>query len=881
MWFTARCSVTADHLGVIAELTPAHLPNAQVIATEHHKVVRLGDPWLDVFLWEGACYVGTPPELWHQLMPLIEQLKKHAPLSLLDLGLFVDDADRQELTESAASFVQNRHGAERLDKWARDSLLRPTVQLLVRRAIGSGDLNLDERIVHAIEVRPERDGYIVEVPAEILGQPKSPALLADLQAALEPLGNGVGKAILDIRSHRHEDVVPPLLGLEPEPEGDAARSDLSNDIEANISSQSNILIVVAGPRARQIARHIKAPDWLPLTGKTGETNLVTFMPAAHHSIASVTSPKGIIVAITHDLPSLPQAASGQPPSAVILLADDELLMAGWPGASWLSVWRQKAMLIAAPALPRRAPSEVLAESSRTEACRWASVVLDTARARSPFVPLVSRRALDRRIADMVAETAMLLSVNIVPMELRALKWGSTLPLLTFGVLPPQVDSRVDRASQLWLASETNVPSGSDIMFEAQFEAHWYRGRKQTVTGGVLWVSQSAPSFKAFAKSVLAQSAQEQALAKPYQFYSQPLPDVMQAAMRFPSLATVIDDSVERGPSFAIIAESPTLEAVRAAHENGLAITRYTDRETLTSLIANSRRDYPQIPEDIVLPEVHRFEENRRLAVRGVDARDILKIWAQDTKRLHQAAPNSAVLGLARRLRPGVRSREKGEALAFPRREVEQAAAGGDAGAAWLIANGLGGPGRPPRQPKRPADLIGCWHDGHDGTRRFAIADGSVPAQVYELDPDEVPSAEYFLVRGDSSVPMLFGSSLFSLWGRGTQSLAENWMPRFSISGTFETFPLSSIFRVRRKDDWPILEFGEGVLLSGLMQDFDSLHGDGTAASRSYTRNHAPGLYDEVDGLIRSSYDIPKNFSDIEVLERLVAWNHRNKAHADR
>ena len=203
---------------------------------------------------------------------------------------------------------------------------------------------------------------------------------------------------------------------------------------------------------------------------------------------------------------------------------------------------------------------------------------------------------------------------------------------------------------------------------------------------------------------------------------------------------------------------------------------------------------------------------------------------------------------------------------------------GDQGALVLSKQLNLDPKNPSYPPKRPGDLRVAWATSGKNTRRFVIEDGQFPVALAELDADEVPSQRMFLFAGDASVPALLSSRLFTVWARATTSRSTSWMSRFSVSGTFETFPIPEVFAVRRLDDGPAqlrLRSSKGAL-ERVIRNIDGetrWSSSSDARGERYLlawRNHP--LIEALDAAIFDAAGLPQNATDLQILDHLVRLN---------
>ena len=185
-----------------------------------------------------------------------------------------------------------------------------------------------------------------------------------------------------------------------------------------------------------------------------------------------------------------------------------------------------------------------------------------------------------------------------------------------------------------------------------------------------------------------------------------------------------------------------------------------------------------------------------------------------------------------------------------------------------------------RPLKRGADLRHCWTTPSDGFRRYALVDGAIPVIVVELEANEVPVEDLFVVDGDESVPALFRSRVFRIWAGATLPSASSWMARFSVTGTFGGFPIVEPFRI----------VGQEGSLAALVADrapgrLHALSNEigrqidrqlGRLPSRGWKAAHELGAkgrtIDQLNEMILEWYGLPWDAGDIAVLKRLQELN---------
>ena len=95
--------------------------------------------------------------------------------------------------------------------------------------------------------------------------------------------------------------------------------------------------------------------------------------------------------------------------------------------------------------------------------------------------------------------------------------------------------------------------------------------------------------------------------------------------------------------------------------------------------------------------------------------------------------------------------------------------------------------------RRTADLRASWQPPERDARRYMLDDGRLPVRFNRLDEREVAAQKFFTLDGDGSIVALLLSKLFAVWAGATLSRSPSWSSRFSVTKTFETFPIPDRF----------------------------------------------------------------------------------------
>jgi hypothetical protein len=132
-----------------------------------------------------------------------------------------------------------------------------------------------------------------------------------------------------------------------------------------------------------------------------------------------------------------------------------------------------------------------------------------------------------------------------------------------------------------------------------------------------------------------------------------------------------------------------------------------------------------------------------------------------------------------------------------------------------------------------------------------------------LEPEEVPAQRFFIIDGDGGVPAFLGSRIFGAWAKITLTRSMSWMPRFSVSRTFETLPIPPPFIITRAGDGPArLTLAENRRLRPLAEELRRLY-------RRRSMDSAKELQAEIDRAILSELKLSEDAPDLAIVELLL------------
>ena len=133
--YVARSSRPGDPLAPIAAFEPYEAEELRPYPHDkgHHKA-KIGDPWIDVFLWRGDLFAGAKPDIWSAVKGIRDDIAANAPLSLLNLAEGVAGLSTGPLARAAFAWLEAHRGVEAASEWRIETYLRGiAIRNLLRR----------------------------------------------------------------------------------------------------------------------------------------------------------------------------------------------------------------------------------------------------------------------------------------------------------------------------------------------------------------------------------------------------------------------------------------------------------------------------------------------------------------------------------------------------------------------------------------------------------------------------------------------------------------------------------------------------------------------------------------------------------------------------
>ncbi|MDG2531268.1 DnaA N-terminal domain-containing protein [Caulobacter endophyticus] len=126
-WYRALSTMPGSRSGKVAGFEPFAPEDPHPLRAEDQRLVEVGEPWCDVFLWQGRAFVGGELELWRALAPWRAEMEQQAPLSLVQLCPSNRRAARQGYAQAAHAQLSARLGQGRADQWRDEIYIRSRV----------------------------------------------------------------------------------------------------------------------------------------------------------------------------------------------------------------------------------------------------------------------------------------------------------------------------------------------------------------------------------------------------------------------------------------------------------------------------------------------------------------------------------------------------------------------------------------------------------------------------------------------------------------------------------------------------------------------------------------------------------------------------------
>jgi hypothetical protein len=137
-------------------------------ADKERHGVKVGSPWVDVFLWHGETYLGTKSEIWLAIGGIRSEIEASAPLTLLNLAEGVPGEATDHLARTAFAWLEGRYGTKLAAHWQLESYLRSlAIRGLRHKLEDAADAGHLRRELRNVELARSGSTLTLHLPATI------------------------------------------------------------------------------------------------------------------------------------------------------------------------------------------------------------------------------------------------------------------------------------------------------------------------------------------------------------------------------------------------------------------------------------------------------------------------------------------------------------------------------------------------------------------------------------------------------------------------------------------------------------------------------------------------------------------------------------------
>lgn len=190
-WWLARSLIPGDHQSSIAAFELFEASDVTHIPPRELLEAGVGSPWLDVFVYEGEAFAGTPQDILRVLADRFDTLVATAPFDALALAMAAGHARTSELVRAARTGVAELYGDDRAERWLTQLVIRPQARMELRRRLHRAGLTDDQNRVQQVTVEASGEGYALSAPPQLV----EAFLRAGKGEALTEAATAVGSAL--------------------------------------------------------------------------------------------------------------------------------------------------------------------------------------------------------------------------------------------------------------------------------------------------------------------------------------------------------------------------------------------------------------------------------------------------------------------------------------------------------------------------------------------------------------------------------------------------------------------------------------------------------------------------------------------------------------
>jgi hypothetical protein len=189
VFYTARPSAPGDPQTLVAGFDVYEADKPVWLPSHQMREVRVGERWVEVFLWDDTTYVGVGREVWDALADVRATIGEHAPLSLLALAEGVSGIATHRLAQKAFAWLRKRHGRKKALAWRDDTYLRRVAIRSLRGQFDAAENKPQPRSAIAeLTIRHDADNSISLILPDELRSIESRLDTSDLEQAAKGFG---------------------------------------------------------------------------------------------------------------------------------------------------------------------------------------------------------------------------------------------------------------------------------------------------------------------------------------------------------------------------------------------------------------------------------------------------------------------------------------------------------------------------------------------------------------------------------------------------------------------------------------------------------------------------------------------------------------------
>lgn len=732
--------------------------------TEGSFLLAVGDPWADVLLFDDKLHFGTRPQLRAALNEKLNEFCAEYPFTAVALTSDLSGEDRREAVKAAYERVIKVFDIDHANAWVTETYFRGQILSHLRRKLLARNASPAalEAVRHIQVLREVRENsLIVTMPGSVELDPSDVAPLLSLGDDREALS-----------------LVSEL------PEGLSALSLRGRSTDGKLVSRYRpkpVLLVPFGKSAERIcamimegggvSRFVVDANWPRRLFEYAHSYVIDSPSRDKYSLA--------VIVIDHDMVGHRIVELNVLQSIIRAHGDIPLLVA--------------------PTLPNRNPARSLTIEGQFSIFERnvRHMLLDTSAARTPLYAKNRAITLTRRTSLLIEQACLLMLTrpDQVDRFRRAMRGERDL-CLTLSFREDDTEFKTDnflpteaafQRSSRALSARTSIRFGDN------------RSRQRSVRTGVYELTTArlrSDGISDLAIAAIGDILRQRDISPDDLIKSEKQIELSGVDLKFPELTALIEVDIAPGVRLLVLAESPTLEALKMAARHGYHAVRYTDTSTLRRLLFDEpvRGWRWNLPDDIV-PVSPRLDFETTSVFSRPSQKPGFLVLAQDWSEWVNAFPRHPLASRAKAIIPTVGSGKKPDGLLFALNYRDVANAARRGGDAWEALQMYGSP----MNPKYGVNHLFLSENVEEPkVERWAFRMTSPSIVPYRLPKNCTVGDGWFVFDGDIYAAALVASKVFSAWIRANVPQVNisqiNWLARQS-DRILNSLPWPDNFRI--------------------------------------------------------------------------------------